>query len=368
VSARYIMVGGFLGAGKSTALARLARWLTDRGSRVGLITNDQGSGLVDTLRLRAGGWPVEEIAGGCFCCRFDSLKAAADALTRDTRPDVFLAEPVGSCTDLVASVSYPLRRIYGADFTIAPLSVLLDPERALRLFGLKPGGRFSDKVAYVYRKQLEEADLIVVNKADVASPEDLTRLDGYLAHEFPHAERLVASAREGNGLDAWFARVASGTQSGRRAMELDYDRYADGEAQLGWLNATLSMWSTEDVEARAVLEGLARDMQRRLAQRGAEVAHLKMTLSPTDDPAALAWVSLVRSDFVPELGQDLPAPVRSASLVLNLRAEASPDDLSEIVEESVGASPHGVSLEHLECFAPPRPVPTHRDEAPEAHP
>ena len=94
--ARYVMIGGFLGAGKTTSVAKLARWFCDQGVRVGLITNDQGSHLVDTAMLATRGFPVEEIPGGCFCCRFNSLTDAADKLTRDARPDVFLAEPVGS--------------------------------------------------------------------------------------------------------------------------------------------------------------------------------------------------------------------------------------------------------------------------------
>ena len=131
--ARHIMIGGFLGAGKTTAMARFAERLTGDGLRVGLITNDQSSGLVDTRVLRGKGYAVEEIEGGCFCCRFPSLQSAADKLTEEHRPDVFLAEPVGSCTDLVATVSYPLRRMYGDRFTIAPLSVLVDPARAARV-------------------------------------------------------------------------------------------------------------------------------------------------------------------------------------------------------------------------------------------
>jgi G3E family GTPase len=67
------MVGGFLGAGKTTALLRLAQHLTAQGRRVALITNDQSYGLVDTVRVRAHGFPAEEVTGGCFCCRFDSL-------------------------------------------------------------------------------------------------------------------------------------------------------------------------------------------------------------------------------------------------------------------------------------------------------
>src|SRR6059036_571214 len=165
--ARYIMIGGFLGAGKTTAVARLATRLRDQGLRVGLITNDQGQQLVDTAMLASRGFPVEEIAGGCFCCRFNSLTEAAKKLSVESRPDVFIAEPVGSCTDLVATVSYPLRRIYGEDFKIAPLSVLVDPIRVLRVLGLENGRGFSPKVVYVYRKQLEEADFIVMNKCDL---------------------------------------------------------------------------------------------------------------------------------------------------------------------------------------------------------
>src|ERR1700712_1537733 len=142
LKARYIMIGGFLGAGKTTAVARLAQRLTQRGLKVGLITNDQGRELVDTKMLRSKGFATEEIPGGCFCCRFNSLVSAAERLDAASRPDVFIAEPVGSCTDLVATVAYPLRRMYGEHFTVAPLSVLVDPIRAERLLGLAEGGRF----------------------------------------------------------------------------------------------------------------------------------------------------------------------------------------------------------------------------------
>src|SRR3974390_962318 len=174
--ARYIMIGGFLGAGKTTAVAKLAQRLSGRGLRVGLITNDQGRNLVDTAMLRSQGFATEEIPGGCFCCRFNSLVEAAHKLTADTRPEVFIAEPVGSCTDLVATVTYPLRRLYGANFTVAPVSVLVDPIRALRVFGLEKGGNFSEKVVYIYKKQLEEADLIVISKCDLLDTERLEAL------------------------------------------------------------------------------------------------------------------------------------------------------------------------------------------------
>ena len=194
--ARYIMIGGFLGAGKTTAVSKLAAHLAASGSRVGLITNDQGRELVDTRMLRSQGFATEEMAGGCFCRRFSSLVEAAARLTAETQPDVFIAEPVGSCTDLVATVTYPLRRMYGADFSIAPVSVLVDPIRAQRVMGLAGGGNFSSKVMYIYRKQLEEADEIVVNKCDLLGLDERAALVAALAREFPLAAvRQVAALR-----------------------------------------------------------------------------------------------------------------------------------------------------------------------------
>src|SRR6185437_13463240 len=194
--ARYIMIGGFLGAGKTTAILKLAEHLSADGLKVGLITNDQSIGLVDTTILASHGFAVEEITGGCFCCRFNSLIDASNRLSKEARPDVFIAEPVGSCTDLKASVSYPLRRMYGDNFSIAPLSVLVDPIRAMRILGLEQGKAFSSKVIYVYSKQLEEAEQIVINKIDLISPQQREVLRDALSKKFPRATIFEISARQ----------------------------------------------------------------------------------------------------------------------------------------------------------------------------
>ncbi len=362
--ARYIMLGGFLGAGKTTAVAALAQHLSAQGLRVGLITNDQGSELVDTAMLRARGFATEEIPGGCFCCRFNSLVDAARCLDAATKPDVFIAEPVGSCTDLVATVTYPLRRIYGGQFVIAPLSVLVDPVRAERVLGLAEGKKFSDKVLYIYRKQLEEADIIVVTKSELLPAERLQAVRARLAEEFPHAEILDVSVRENRGLAGWFSALATGEQRPRATMAVDYELYAEGEALLGWLNATVELTSASGFDSEAVLTQLAREIQRRLA--GSEIAHLKMTLSPDGGLGDIAVINLVRSDFVPELSLRLEAPVSAGQLIINCRAEADPDLIRAAVRAAVGDLPGAfpgltAQLEHLESFRPGKPQPTHRD-------
>lgn len=364
-AARYIMIGGFLGAGKTTAVSQLAKYLASRGCKAGLITNDQGSGLVDTAALRAAGYPTEEIPGGCFCCRFDSLLEAAKRLNESTRPEVFVAEPVGSCTDLAATVAYPLRRIYGDNFQIAPLSTLVDPIRAQRVLGLAEGGRFSPKVVYIYRKQLEEANLIVVNKTDLLEGGAVQRLKERLGEEFPRARVLAVSARQGSGLREWFEIVTGEVQPEEPTMELDYDVYADGEALLGWLNATIAVRSGKEFDGNNLLQEIAEEMRRRLRNAPAEIAHLKMTLAPATDWNNLAAIHVVRNDVVSELGQQLEGAMQSGQLILNLRAETTPKTLEEIARSALKTVGQecGIALEveDLERFRPGRPKPTHRD-------
>ena len=367
--ARYIMIGGFLGAGKTTAVGKLAQHLTGQGLKVGLITNDQASGLVDTKMLRSQGFATEEIAGGCFCCRFNSLVDAASKLNEETRPDVFIAEPVGSCTDLVATVTYPLRRMYGNDFTIAPLSVLVDPVRARRVLGLEEGGGFSSKVVYIFKKQLEEADVIVMGKSDLLDQSQQDELKAALKAAFPKATVMVTSSREGTGLQPWFQHLLDDQQGERTMMEVDYDVYADGEALLGWLNATITLKSSDEFDANAYLRALAADIQKRLGESGAEIAHLKMTFSPDDGIGGeLASINLVRSDYVPELGMELDEPTAGGHLILNLRAEALPEALKAAAQEALQhlttAFPDvRATIDHEEHFQPGRPTPTHRDQS-----
>jgi G3E family GTPase len=362
------MIGGFLGAGKTTAVGKLARQLTDRGLRVGLITNDQGHELVDTMMLRSQGFETAEILGGCFCCRFNSLIEASEQLSAQTRPDVFIAEPVGSCTDLVATVTYPLRRLYGNDFTVAPVSVMVDPSRALRVLGVEEGRAFSDKVLYIYSKQLEEADLIVVNKCDLTDGARLERLRQALGEKFPGKDILAVSAREGSNLDAWFARLTREEQTAVQSMEVDYDLYADGEALMGWFNCTMQLAATESFDGDKLLEQLAGEILNRLQTRSAEIAHLKMTFNPDGWTLGhVAVANVVGNGLAPELSLRIGEPVESGELIVNLRAEAPPELLAAAVGEAVPAvvtcfPTLQATLIHEEHFRPGRPIPTHRDK------
>lgn len=361
MKAHYVMVGGFLGAGKTTALLRAGTHLARAGQRVGLIMNDQSDGLVDTALVRSREFPVEEIAGGCFCCRFNSLVDAAARLDRDARPHVFLAEPVGSCTDLSATVAIPLRQMYGDRYAVAPLSVLVDPDRALRVLGVESGRSFSPKVHYVYRKQLEEADVLVITKIDSVAPARVDALRARLETSFTAARIVAISARTGEGVGQWIDSLLDARGSGR-VLDIDYDTYADGEALLGWLNCTVALQGPA-VDGDELLRGIARRVHADLAADRLEIAHLKLTLVPVDG-RGISVVNAVRTDAPPETAFALDAHLDSGEITINVRAEAPPERLESAVRRALHdegrASGTALTIRHLERFRPGRPTPTHR--------
>jgi hypothetical protein len=237
------------------------------------------------------------------------------------------------------------------------------------VLGLAEGGLFSEKVLYIYRKQLEEADLIVINKRELLTANQLAALRQALASAFPHAEILEISARRGEGLEPWFGRLLSAASPGRAAISVDYSVYGEGEALLGWLNATVKLSAPVPFDGNALLRQLADAIRRRLAQHGGQIAHLKMTLDPDDSVGDLGVVNVVRNDLVAESSQELHDTLESGCVIINVRAEASPDLLRTAVSEAVagcGRDQPGLQakLEHLEVFRPGQPRPTHRIETP----
>src|SRR5579875_1638428 len=272
---RFIMIGGFLGAGKTTTLARLARLYLNRGQKIGLVTNDQAQDLVDTTSLRAQGFPVEEVPGACFCCRFGDLVDKVGQLETNQRPDVILAEPVGSCTDLVATVVQPLKDLYGNRFEVGPYPVLFKPSHGLRILQSEENSGFSPKAAYIFRKQLEEADAIVINRIDELDAATLAELTDLVHAAFPGTPLLRLSAKTGQGFEALTELLYQQGNFGRRILDIDYDVYAEGEAELGWLNSSIHVAADNLLSIDAFLLDLLQRLQNALSQLGGEVAHLK---------------------------------------------------------------------------------------------
>jgi len=340
-------------------MAHLAAHYTAAGKRVGLVTNDQAEGLVDTRILASAGYSVGEVAGACFCCKFDDLVDVAATLIDDEPLDILLAEPVGSCTDLVATVLEPLRQLHGKDYSIGPLTVLLKPEHGQKILRTEEGVGFSPKAAYIFLKQLEEADIVVVNKADKLSPQEQTELVGLLETRFPEKKVLLTSLRTGFGLDRLTAALETVPHQSL-PLEIDYDTYARGEAELGWLNAEAQLEGCDlslDDLAHQVVAGLG----DKLTAAGLEVVHLKV-LCEGDEGFAVA--NLVSSHEPTELSQSCQQITQRANLTINARVAADPAMLSELTDRTLEeiAVLYAAKLKKGKRthFRPGRPEPTHR--------
>jgi G3E family GTPase len=359
---KFIMVGGFLGAGKTTTIARLARHYINEGRKVGLVTNDQAYGLVDTQSLRAQGFQVGEVTGACFCCKFNDLVGTAAELAADERPDIIIAEPVGSCTDLVATVIEPLRQLYGDRYEVAPLAVLLKPDHGRKILADEQGLGFSPKAAYIFLKQLEEADVVVINKIDQLEPAAREQLLRLTRERFPDKRVLAMSAREGDGFSMLLDALHQPEPERLRTPDVDYDIYAEGEAELGWLNATLRLAARgEAFDVDRVLVDLVRQLESSFAAASAEPAHLKVL---ADASGATAIANLVSADAQVELSLASGASAKSAEFTVNARVAIDPETLSAQVSQAAArlADVHSLAYEiaDLQSFRPGRPMPTHR--------
>jgi G3E family GTPase len=356
------MVGGFLGAGKTTTLARLARVYQGRGQRVGLVTNDQAHDLVDTNNLRAQGFAVREVPGACFCCRFDDLVDRVGSLQAAERPDVILAEPVGSCTDLVATVVQPLKDLYAGRFAVAPYAVLFKPSHGIRILKNQPGAGFSPKAAYIFKKQIEEADAVVLNRIDEMTPAAVDEISRLVTAEYPGVPVLRVSAATGTGFEALVELLDQDGAFGRRVLDIDYDTYAEGEAELGWLNASVRVEAANPFDLDALLLGVMRGLKAVLVGLGGEVAHLKVI--GQDDGGAFGVANLVSNDTDATLSLPSRCRPREADLTVNARVAIDPAVLEAEVRRvvadecrQIGASP---TFRASQSLRPGRPVPTHR--------
>ncbi len=358
---RYIMVGGFLGAGKTTTLARLAAHYMAEGKTVGIVTNDQAEDLVDTNTLRAQGFDVGEVAGSCFCCNFNELIDTIARLGEDRKPDIILAEPVGSCTDLVATVIQPIRQLYDAEFDIAPYCVILKPGHGRRILNNERRAGFSPKAAYILRKQLEEADAILINRIDELATDEVSQLTDLLDTHHPGVPVLRISARTGEGFDALTRFLQQDGEFGRRVLDIDYDIYAEGEAELGWLNTNVGVSATGEFSMDELLLDIVRRLQTSLNDLQAETAHLK---------AIGLWegffgvANLISSQQSPELSLPSGCEVAEFDLIVNARVVCDPESLESVVRRDVAAACQQLGaiadFRATQSFRPGRPVPTHR--------
>jgi hypothetical protein len=337
-----VVVGGFLGAGKTTLILTAARLLAQRGLRSAVILNDQGHELVDTRYAEMSGVAAGEVTGGCFCCRFSQLVSAMEDL-RSYRPDVIFAEPVGSCTDIAATVLAPLREEFDR-YRLAPFTVLVDPSRAGALLN-----GADENASFLFQKQLQEADLVCVTKMDI----------------YPGTSAIAGmnvryvSGKTGQGVSEWLGEILSGKlPAGANLIDIDYEQYARAEAALAWLNSSFVFTPEFPMTPASVVGQLLDHLNDALTADGIAIAHLKIM-----DCSSSGWLkaAICANGEEPVIDGDLDAsPAAVHELLLNLRATGSPAGVQRVVEEALECLDGKRSRFSLDCFSPAPPKPERR--------
>ncbi|MCE5296845.1 MAG: hypothetical protein LLG16_07065 [Euryarchaeota archaeon] len=357
MATRIAIIGGFLGAGKTTIINKIAKSLTDKGSNVAIIMNDQGEALVDTRYTKAMGMETAEVLRGCFCCKFPELMISARSLVGRNAPDIILAEPVGSCTDLLATVVAPLKVLYPKEFTVAPLIILVDAERVMGK-GFDP-----EKIGdYLRKHQIMEAEYVILSKVDKITAEELEEIRYVVSEINPGAETITYSAITGRGLDKVISVILSDKVSDKSPVDIDYDVYAKAEAELGWYNGTYHFHAKERLDsydmAKRIMQGVATEFDAE------DIAHAKVMIQ---SPMSAMKMSIVLSNMTVDAVMGSRYAEGDVVLTVNARIVAPPDVLKDVMRTTVQRSlmQMNVAMEGFndDCFSPSRPNPTHRMRA-----
>lgn len=356
-----MIIGGFLGAGKTTAILSMAQYLKNHFQKVGIVTNDQSSQLVDTHYLKSEGWPVVEVTGGCFGANYDELIQKAENMAATEAPDVILAEAVGSCTDLIAALFRPIQAQRAPEFDLCPLCVVADPQRVRTLVVEPEHYLWPDEITYLFQKQLEEADFILLNRMDTLAEKEADFLAGFLRNRFPGASVIPVAANNIQSVGIMAPILMGSTPRRKKALEVDYDCYGAAGAMLGWLDMGLFLIAPEAMDWNEFVAVFMSQVRMAMTGLAAEIAHLKVYAVTVGD---YMKASLTALDDAIRFDRKMGVPALQASLLVNARIRITPAILETVVEKILDqlCREWNIIMRKLrtESFRPGRPDPKQR--------
>jgi len=175
------VIGGYLGAGKTTLVNHLLRHAG--GRRLAVLVNDFGALPIDADLIEADDGEVLSLAGGCICCSFgsDLMDALMKLPARRPRPDQVLVEASGVALPGAVAASLALLSEVALDAVV----VLADAETVR--------AHAADRyLADTIARQLRAADLVILNKLDLVAPQAQAALHAWLETMAPGAKLLDA--------------------------------------------------------------------------------------------------------------------------------------------------------------------------------
>ena len=338
---KFAVFSGFLGSGKTTTMMALTKYYTAHHAKAAMISNDLGHGvnLADNRLAQLSGCNASEITDNCICYVNELLAERLDAYY-DDGCELVISDIPGFGVGALEHVYHGLTEKYPGKFALAPFTVLTEP-RTVEL--LRSGG--AGDLRYLYDTQLTEADLIVLNKCDLLTPEQREADLNWLRAYYPLAETVAISALTGEGLEALSRALIDGEASMRRP-DIGYGgrefRFAMGKMSEFYLQYH-AVVCCDDFDGSAYLLDIAEKVKADIAASGHEIPHLKL----------LAWepegdygkVDLIGTERPVEVTRRFEKRCREIAVLLNASAACPADRLEEIVTAAAGEISERYQLE-----------------------
>lgn len=340
---RFMVVSGFLGAGKTTTMIALAEHMNEHYGETAIIANDLGANLVDTSLTQTSGCNVVEIASGCICYQMDNVVDQLRRLRDRDHAEFVMSDIPGCGVGALDHVYHTLARSHADEFTLSPFTVICDPERLRMIMPEKADIHLPTELVYMLKLQLEEADLVVLNKCDLLSDEDIARYVDFLKAAVPDVPVMTISARERTGIPE-LAEFLTTHTSALKNFTVRYDEnYTEAEAKLTWYNrrAYLKTNGGEPVDMNAVIEDIIEGIRMGLIERKRNVPHLKTFATAGDEEkhdgefGDFNKASLIGVDYDIEYEQQFERPHSSIRMIINARAVCESRPMARIIDDAM---------------------------------
>ena len=355
---RMLVLGGYLGAGKTTLAVNLAKTLKERRDKsVSIIMNDQGDVLVDTEYSKDAGFDTRDIMGGCFCTNFDKFVSSARTLVSTGKPDVIIAEPIGTSTNIMSSVVAPMRSLHPDEFSIAPFTVVVDCVRALDILSAKEK-RDIDTVDIIPAHQIREAEVIVLTKTDLVSKETVSEVRKAVDAILPGIRIIETSSADLRNIDDIMDIILSDEVSTKAPTGEKNQGFAFEKAKLGWYSGTFDLIPKDDVDMYSLETDLMKGIAKEYGPKS--IVHVKVLI---ESPEAAAKMSLVQETMQVDGIYGSRFIKTRGKLVLNARVVSPPkkleDTMRRLVEDAQTRYPMELIKTGEKCFTPKPESPSH---------
>ncbi len=351
---KYVVIGGFLGAGKTTIMIAFSEYLRKTGRSPAILVNDLGAkNLVDGEYTAYAGCCCDEITGGCICYKTGELVEALRRFRDTSKADIVFSDIPGCGIGALDHVYHALAKQYPGEFSLCPFVTVADPDRLRAIMPEKADVNLPIEMHYLFDAQLKEAEVIILNKIDTLSNDERREFRAFLEKTYPGRRVFLTSAKTGEGVPE-AAEYLYAEQSRLPVVDIGYngEAHVAAEMRLSWYNRKFFSKSETPIDGNAFIRDLFTDISRRLRDAGRNVPHLKIFVS--GDKGETAKASLVGIDYDTVFDLSFKTPQKNLRVILNARAACESEILDFLMDGAIRAvcEKYGLSVHvfFTECF------------------